>query len=42
VRTASKIGIIMAEEAVLEIHMDRTAVGSMKPTNSILGKVSNM
>ena len=30
-RIASRIGIIMAQAAVLEIHIDRKAVASMKP-----------
>ena len=33
------MGIIMAVVAVLEIHMDSTAVGSMKPSSTRRGEV---
>ena len=36
---ASTIGTIMAVVAVLEIHMDRNMVGSMKPSISSRGLV---
>ena len=39
IKTASMIGIIMAVVAVLEIHMDKNAVGSIKLKISILGDV---
>ena len=38
-RTASRIGIIIADEAVLEIHIDKKAVGTIKPSSSIRGEV---
>lgn len=34
--TASKMGTIMAVVAVLEIHIERKAVGKMKPRINIL------
>ena len=37
--TASKMGTIMAVVAVLDIHMERKAVGKMKPRINILGEV---
>ena len=37
--TASRMGIIMAVLAVLDIHMLRKAVGSMKPSNTNLGEL---
>ena len=33
------MGIIMAVVAVLEIHMERMAVGSMKPSSTRLGEL---
>ena len=37
--STSSMGIIMAVVAVLEIHMDSTAVGSMKPSSTRRGEV---
>ena len=37
--TASRMGIIMAVLAVLLIHMERKAVGNMKPSNTDLGEL---
>ena len=32
----------MAVVAVLEIHMERTAVGSMKPSRTLLGELPTL
>ena len=40
-RMASRIGIIMAQAAVLEIHIDRSAVASMNPRKDSQGIVLN-
>lgn len=41
-RTASRIGTIMAADAVLLIHMDKRPVGIMKPSMRSLGDVPVM
>ena len=41
-RIASRIGIIIAQAAVFEIHMESNAVDSMNPRRRSLGEVPTM